>query len=204
MAPVFVSSWQSAWSALKLSGSGEALRDALLRAYCEPHRHYHTQQHLAECLGLFDVHREQAERPGEVALALWFHDAVYDLRGNDNEARSAHYARRELALAGADSATLDRIEAPILATRHQASPVGKDACLLVDIDLAILGADAQRFAEYEQQIRREYSFVPGFLFRHKRRSILRGFLDRTQIYQTPALHQQLEQQARANLALALR
>ena len=36
-----------------------------------------------------------------------------------------------------------------------------DEQLLVDIDLAILGADTARFAEYQTQIRREYAHVPA-------------------------------------------
>ncbi len=61
------------------------LPEQLLSAYAEPHRHYHTQHHIAACLEALDAHRHCAERPEEVELAIWFHDAVYDTRRTDNE-----------------------------------------------------------------------------------------------------------------------
>ena len=177
--------------------------DELVSRYAEPHRRYHTLQHLAECLALFERHRELAQRPGEVALALWFHDAVYELRGHDNEAGSAAWAARALAGAGADAAVAGRVDALVLATRHDAVPDSPDARLLVDIDLAILGAAPARFDAYERQIRDEYAFVPGPLFRAKRAEILRAFAARPALYATPALRGLLEAPARANLARAI-
>ena len=75
--------------------------------------------------------------------------------------------------------------------------------MLVDIDLAILGAPAARFAEYTQQISAEYAWVPSEVYAVKRRAVLLGFLDREQIYTTPAVAQRLEERARANLAKAI-
>ena len=75
--------------------------------------------------------------------------------------------------------------------------------LLVDIDLAILGAAPARFDEYERQIRDEYGFVPEAVFREKRAGILRGFLERPALFSTPALAARFEAAARANLADAL-
>ena len=196
----FLTFWQRAWTGIGAVGEGDALFARLMAAYAEPQRHYHTQQHLGECLSAFDdAARALAEHPHEVELALWFHDAVYDIKGHDNEQRSADWARTALVDAGVVADIADRVHALVMATRHTAVPSGRDEQLLVDIDLSILGAERARFDEYEQQIRKEYAYVPGFLFRRKRREILKGFLDRPAIYSTPHFHAALEARARDNL-----
>ena len=195
--------WSAAWRDLALPVPSPAVLDAVLRAWAEPHRRYHTLQHLAECLALFERERALAERPGEVALALWFHDAVYDTSRHDNEAASAAWAARVLREAGASGEVVARVQSLILATCHDGVPATADARLLVDIDLAILGAAPARFDEYERQIRAEYAFVPEARFRTKRAEILRGFLERPALYVTAALAGRLEATARANLAQAI-
>ena len=50
----------------------------LMAARSEPHRHYHDQRHLRECLALWARWRDHSPRAGEVAIALSFHDAIYD------------------------------------------------------------------------------------------------------------------------------
>ncbi len=192
-----------AWRAVGARGESDACLDALRRAWREPQRHYHSLQHLSECLDLLRAHRDLAERPDELVLALWFHDAVYDPRGKDNEARSADWAAQALGEAGADPAAIARIHALILDTAHAAEPAPGDPSLLVDIDLAILGAAPERFAEYERQVRAEYAWVPGFLYRYKRRQLLREFAKRVPLYRTPALRERLEAQARSNLERAI-
>ncbi|MDR7068676.1 putative metal-dependent HD superfamily phosphohydrolase [Pseudoxanthomonas japonensis] len=196
---LFSHSWQRAWAGIGAAGEGAALFARLKAAYAEPQRHYHTLQHLGECLSAFDAVHAQGEHPHEVELALWFHDAVYDIKGHDNELRSADWARDALRDAGVDASPAQRVHDLIMATRHTAVPSGQDEQLLVDIDLSILGAERARFDEYEQQIRKEYAYVPGFLFRRKRREILKGFLDRPAIYSTPDFHAALEARARDNL-----
>lgn len=116
-----------------------------------------------------------------------------------NEARSADWAVEALARAGADVDVQQRVRALIMATCHHAEPLGDDARLLVDIDLAILGADPARFAEYDAQVREEYRWVPGWLYRRKRREVLAGFLDRPAIYGTERFRERLEGRARENL-----
>ncbi|UZT77368.1 hypothetical protein OF113_20420 [Ectopseudomonas chengduensis] len=90
------SSWARAWSDLGLQPP-PGLFDQLVRAYEEPQRHYHSLQHLRECLTHFEQARHLAQQPGEVAIALWFHDAIYDVRGKNNERQSADWAIRVLA-----------------------------------------------------------------------------------------------------------
>jgi predicted metal-dependent HD superfamily phosphohydrolase len=195
----FHRSWQRAWAGIGATGDGQALRDALLARYREPQRHYHTQQHLGECLAAFEQTQALAQRPHEVEMALWFHDAIYEVRRSDNEQCSADWARESLLQAGVEADAAARVHALIMMTLHSAMPVQADEQLLVDIDLSILGAARARFDEYEQQIRREYAFVPGFLFRRKRRAILQGFLQRERIYSTAYFHDVLEARALANL-----
>lgn len=194
--------WLRTWASLNLAPP-TGLCEQLLRAWAEPQRHYHTLQHLAECLTLFDTLRAHAKQPADIELALWFHDAIYDVKGHDNEARSAHWAVEALAAGGVDTARCQRVHDLIMATCHTALPASPDQALLVDIDLAILGAPAARFAEYTQQISAEYAWVPSEVYAVKRRAVLLGFLDREQIYTTPAVAQRLEERARANLAKAI-
>jgi predicted metal-dependent HD superfamily phosphohydrolase len=57
---------------------GDALAAELL-ARREPQRRYHTLQHLRECLGHLEAVLDQVPDPAAIELALWFHDAVYEL-----------------------------------------------------------------------------------------------------------------------------
>ena len=127
-------SWRRAGSEIGARGDGEALGLRLADSYREPQRRYHTLQHLAEGLAHLDPMRRLATAPAEVELALWFHDAVYDVRGDDNEARSAAWAADELRAAGAAAGAAERVHALVMATRHAALPATADEALLVDID----------------------------------------------------------------------
>ena len=180
-----------------------ALFDGVRERYAEPHRAYHTGQHIEECLASFDDARERCERPAEVELALWFHDAIYDPRASDNEQRSAEWVAHELESAGASSEIMTAVRALILTTRHEAVPAGGDEQILTDIDLAILGASRERFFEYEAQVRIEYSWVPDALFRRERAKLLRAFLARPSIYSTTFFREKLEANARENLTASI-
>lgn len=195
--------WIDAWHELGVAASDETLLAELLARYGEPHRAYHTLQHLDECLEALARERSHAECPAEIALALWFHDAVYDVHRHDSEEQSADWAQAALRAAGVTADAARRVHALVMATRHHAQPEGTDAQLLVDIDLSILGAPAARFAEYERQIRVEYAHVPPEVFEPRRREILGGFLARDPLYLTASVRQRLEAQARRNLQQAI-
>lgn len=194
--------WAQPWAELGLPARMELHAD-LRHRYSEPHRAYHTLHHLAECLQLLEQTRGLAERPAELEMALWFHDAVYDPRKSDNEVQSADWARRELRRAGASLALQQRVIDLVLVTRHQAEPESPDQALMADIDLAILGAGPKRYDEYEKQIRTEYKHLPTAIYRPSRRKLLSEFLARPQIYATPWFRERREAQARRNLERAL-
>lgn len=165
--------WDDAWNALGVPAP-TGLLAALEARYAEPHRAYHTAQHIDECFAVLEPAASLAHHLAELQLALWFHDAIYDPRAQDNEEQSARWAGEALVAAGAGRETAERVEALVLATRHTAPPQGSDAQLLVDVDLSILGAAEARFAEYESQIRQEYGWVPDETFRDRRTRVLRS------------------------------
>lgn len=202
--------WDAAWSLLGRPAPA-GLQAELMSAWSEPHRHYHDQRHLRECLALWERWQGHCERPGEVAVALWFHDAIYVPRGGSNELKSAAWAARSLTRAGATSDIVQRAYDLVMATQHGATQgmapaalgSSPDARMLVDIDLYILGSPAARFEGYELDVRKEYARVPGFRYQEARAQVLQSFLDRPRLYHSEAAQALLEGQARTNLAAAL-
>ncbi len=200
---IALEAWADLWARLGARSDPRPGHVAVIAAYAEPHRHYHTGEHIARTLALLDGVRERLRRPAEAELAVWLHDVVYDPRASDNEARSADVAARLLAGSGAAPEAAAAVRALIMATRHEAPPEDADARYVVDADLSILGAPAAAFDRYEGQVRREYAFVPEADWRARRPRILRRFLDRARIYET-AEFAHLEAPARDNLARSLR
>jgi predicted metal-dependent HD superfamily phosphohydrolase len=176
----------------------------LQSAYAEGHRGYHTSRHIDECLSLVDELKHLCERPAEVECALWFHDAIYEPMSKSNEERSADWAAEFLACSGAAQDVVGRIRSHIMATRHEALPADADSSVVVDIDLSILGAEPSRYEEFERDVRKEYRWVPRFIYGPKRAAILQSFLDRPRIYQTEPMFERFEEKARGNVSKAIR
>jgi predicted metal-dependent HD superfamily phosphohydrolase len=177
-----IETWSALWRRLGARSDPRLPHQEITRAYSEPHRHYHTLEHIAHALTLFDGARASVRDADAAELALWLHDFVYDPRAKDNEARSAAYAARILHAGGLPSHVAERVTALIMVTRHLASPDDPDAQYVVDADLAICN-EAER--------------------REGRTRVLRAFLDRPRIYLTREFLR-FEGPARANLERSLR
>lgn len=178
--------------------------EKLRAAYSERHRHYHTVVHIESCLELFNEYRTTALNPAEVECAIWFHDSIYNPMSSDNELKSADWAVRFLTKNACTNEQCDQVRKLIMATIHDAPAIDPDTQLLVDIDLAILGSDEETYREFEVNVRREYTWVPGPLFRRARRKILQSFLDRKSIYSTDSFRDKYESRARSNIGEVLR
>jgi predicted metal-dependent HD superfamily phosphohydrolase len=192
------------WSARtqKVTELRKKLLAELTAAYSEPHRRYHTLQHIEFCLREIGKHRAHAIRTSEIRWALLFHDAIYDSRRDDNEARSADWACRVMQEMQRPEEEIVRVRKMILATAHVGNAETPDEALLLDIDLSILGADDATFDEYDRAIRVEYEWVPEEAYRAARANVLQGFLKRDRIFQTVAYRQQ-EAAARRNIGRTL-
>ncbi len=139
-----------------------------------------------------------------VVLAAFFHDAVYDARASDNEAQSAALAGRVLGELGVDPARVADVERLVLSTAHLAAPAPPDpaAQILLDADLAILGAEPSVYDAYVNGVRHEYAHLDDQEWVAGRRAVLRSFLEREAIYLTAPMRQR-EARARANLTAEL-
>jgi predicted metal-dependent HD superfamily phosphohydrolase len=181
-----------------------ALLTKLRRCYAEPHRHYHSLAHIEALQRWFAQHHALAREPALIDAAIWFHDAVYDTRRQDNEARSAAMATEELGGLAWPVAAVERVAALVLTTQHhQADPADRDAWFFLDLDLSVLGQSAACYAAYANAVRAEYAWVEDSAYRSGRARVLQGFLARERIYRTPVLHGAWEAAARRNLQAEL-
>ncbi len=194
--------WQRLMQSWGLAENRETF-DRLETAYAESWRHYHTAEHIDACLRHVDRFDQALEQREEVEIALWFHDAVYKPFSSRNEAESADWAVEFLADNGVPESRQARVRELILVTQHDCPTQTKDQSILVDIDLAILGATPEVYEEFEHNVRREYRFVPGFIYRRKRAALLEDFLNRSRIYINEPFATERESQARTNLKHAI-
>lgn len=180
----------------------ERAYEKLLIMYNEPHRHYHNFAHIANAMKEFKLYQEsekQLKNPIAVEFAIWFHDAIYDPKSDNNEEKSALLVQQMALMLESSKEFAEYVGDLVLATKHSSIPENTDAQALVDIDLSILGKTEKEFDEYEAEIREEYSWVPEENFKSRRKSILEGFLKRQTIYSTNFFRDRYEAQARNNL-----
>lgn len=195
---------QSRWlEVLREQGVGEEAAAAafadLAARYGEPHRRYHTLDHIAQVLSALPTAGPGPTNPA-LLLAAWLHDVVYDPRAADNEEQSAAYARRLLSGFAVPLSVVDRTVELILLTKTHQAGADAEGQQLLDADLCVLGADAPAYDCYAASIREEYSWVPEAAYRSGRAKVLRGFLQRAWIFQTATFQERYESPARANLA----
>ncbi|MCA0031635.1 hypothetical protein [Mesorhizobium sp. B263B2A] len=185
-----------------------AVKTELSALYQAKGRHYHNLAHIEAMLALAGDYRRLLGDPQAVEAAIWFHDAIYDSKAKDNEAKSAALAEKWLA-GRIDAGRLSRISAMILATathelpRFDDATATRDASLFLDMDLSILGAGPDAFDAYERAVRREYDWVEEPMWRAGRGAVLTNFLARPHIFHTEEFRQRFEPQARLNMARSL-
>jgi predicted metal-dependent HD superfamily phosphohydrolase len=175
-------------------------------AYAQPGRHYHDERHLDECLRALDGIHDLSERERRVLRwAVLWHDAVYDPGLNRNEERSAELAERELRRCGVDEEDAAEVARLIrLTARHRAEPADRLGCLLVSIDLSILGSDPDRYRIYIEDVRKEYAHVPEPLWQAGRAAVLKRLLEVDPLYPDERFHAEFGERARRNMEWELK
>ncbi len=174
----------------------------LRELYAEPHRAYHTWEHIEALMAHFA--RLDWSAPQAVEIAVYYHDAIYQPLSATNEADSADLMMADLT-GKVDDPTLAHANALIIATAGHQVPDGaapglaQDCALFLDMDLSILGASATDFDRYDQAVRQEFIAIPDEIFLPRRRDIMAGFLDRPRLFLTDMFHDSHDAPARENL-----
>lgn len=178
----------------------------LVRRYREPHRRYHDVNHLIEVIDHTRRFAAPAIAPPVTVLAAWYHDAVYEpsAAGAANEEASARLAEAELHDLAVDAQAVAEVGRLVrLTAAHDVSRDDAAAALLIDADLAILGAPRKRYQRYVDGIRAEYHAVDDERWAVGRSAVLSGLLGRARIYATTTAHTTLDAAARANMTWEL-
>lgn len=171
----------------------------LAEHYSEPGRHYHTLQHIHECLLRLDQVKDLPVDSDAVELALWFHDAVYDPTADDNELRSAFLFDRRLGI-HLPTQRADNVHAMIMATVHDGDAGDGDARYVVDIDLLGFAAPWPDFLRDTELLRRECRHRTDVQFQLDTLGFFEKLLMRPSIYLTEHFRTNNEIQARQNIA----
>jgi len=175
-----------------------ALVFAELRSlYGSPDRHFHTLDHIGDCVRHVDEVRSLLADSDAVELALWFHDAVYEQGAATNERRSALLFLEQSK--GALPAFRRRVASLILATLHGDIVQGHDRRFVVDIDLAGFGAPWDEFMRKGALIRAESPHQTDAEFYAKQVPFLQRLQQRPSIFATDYFRDRYEATAQDNL-----
>jgi len=190
VAPELTARWQrlaSTWGAP--TEIVDAVYADVVTRYGEPHRRYHTLEHVAEVLAVVD----ELDGALEVEWAAWLHDVIYDVRAADSEARSAGYAGEVLAQLRAPDDVIREVQRLVeLSATHAVVGGDKHGAVFVDADLAILASAPERYDRYARDVRAEYEHIDDAAWRTGRRAVLESLLTRV-----------TDDRARSNLAREL-
>jgi predicted metal-dependent HD superfamily phosphohydrolase len=99
---------------------------------------------------------------------------------------------------------IERCKAQILATKTHLEDTTTDTNYFTDADLSILGQPSEVYIVYSQNVRREYSIYPDFIYNQGRKKVLKYFLAMDRIYKTPYFFDKFELQARENVSVELK
>ena len=179
------------------SPDGAAVYAELGRLFSAPFRRYHTLDHVRDCLCRLDDVAALLVDPDAVELALWFHDAVYEMDAGTNEQHSAELFAK--LAAGAEPAFRRRVCGLIMATRHVGGERDHDRRFIVDIDLAGFGASWDEFMRNGALLREESPAKTDAQYHRGQISFLQRLQRRRSFFATDYFRDRYEARARDNL-----
>ena len=167
--------------------------------YSKKNRFYHSLTHLENLLQLVNEIKELIGEHDILLFTLFYHDLIYDSLKLDNEKQSSEIAEKRLKQLSIPSDKIEKCKAQILATKSHDLSSDEDTNYFTDADLSILGQSWEVYSKYSQNVRKEYSIYPDFVYNSGRKKVLKHFLSMDKIFKTDYFYDKFEQQARVNL-----
>lgn len=169
------------------------------KSYSQKNRKYHNLTHLENMILELENVKEETSDYDVMLFSVFYHDIIYKATSKDNEEKSAEVAKKRLEKINISSERITKIYNQILATKSHKRSDDSDTNFLVDADIAILGKDWKVYDNYIQQIRKEYSIYPDFLYNPGRKKVLTHFLEFDEIFKTDHFKEKYEKMARENI-----
>jgi len=172
--------------------------DQLLAMYSEQWRSYHNTEHISASISYFDACKESAEFADAIELAIWFHDCIYVLGADDNEAKSRDWFVNQTNnyLVPALRETVDAL---IMDTRHLGVPHSADGKLIADIDLTSFGLPWDEYMQDSQAVQSEFPPRPADSVASGKRAFLKNLIKDGQVYYSDFYLQNFERKAQENV-----
>lgn len=197
-------SWR--WSKLMQANSvdeklSKKFFKVLDKNYNSSGRHYHNWRHINDIVSNFDEYADRVSNLNALKWAAFYHDAIQNQFSKKNEEKSADLAVKHMEKAGLPELLITTVKELILRTKnHFEREINEnfDTCLLLDLDLSILGVTPLEYEMYAQKIRKEYAYIPGPMFRNGRKKVLTSILETEAIFRLPQF-EEYEKQARENI-----
>lgn len=169
------------------------------KKYSEKGRYYHNFEHLENMFREFNDVTAAVQDYTAITFSVFYHDVIYNASSKSNEEKSAGFAEKHLRQIDAEEDFIKKISQQIMATKFHQQSGDADTNYLVDADLSILGQESEKYLDYTQKVRKEYSIYPDFLYNPGRKKVLQHFLESESIFKTEYFKEKYEQQARKNI-----
>jgi len=191
--------FEALWSR-RIGAGARDVFDELETLYGESHRRYHTASHIEHCLHQFDLAADRMNDPDAVEMAVWFHDAIYEIPGKDNELRSAELFAAMAGGRGSEQFR-DKVHRLIMATTHlDPPPQTLDEEFMLDIDLSSFGRPWDEFLGDSRAVRAELAHMSDAEFYPRQKKFLESLAARSRFCFTEFFRERHERRARENIA----
>ncbi len=176
--------------------------DEIYKYYTSESRLYHNLDHLSKMMIELEGIKSEAKELDTLLFSIYYHDIIYEVTNSDNEDNSAIFLKDRLI--PTRFSQIDKCVYQIKQTKEHKKSEDNDTNILLDLDLAILGSNADDYQQYYYNIRKEYSIYKDSEYRLGRKRVLNKMLDQNTIYKTDYFITKYEETARNNLSIELK